>query len=176
MHPMTILTAAQAREHVETSLEDDALARLLEAAEAAIVERAGPNPTEDTDTATAEERHSPRGDLLMLSRVPGVIVTVTEGTTEVDAEDYAQRPGSAILRRIGRSWCGPVTVAYIPEGDLAERIRVQLALVKLDLAAAPGITSERVGPWTVEAAGGTAYAEEREAILATLDGGFVGIR
>jgi hypothetical protein len=173
---MTILTAAEAREHIETSLEDDALERLLDAAEAAIIDRAGPNPTEDTDTATAEERHSPRGDLLMLSRVPGVIVSVTEGTTEVDPEKYAQRPGSAVLRRIGRSWCGPVTVAYIPEGDLAERIRVQIALVKLDLASTPGITSERVGPWTQETATGPAYVAEREALLASLGGSFEGIR
>lgn len=176
MHPMTILTAEEAREHIETSLGDEALERLLEAAEAAIIDRAGSNPTEDTATATAEERHSPRGDLLMLSRVPGVIVTVTEGTTELDPEDYAQRPGSAILRRVGRSWCGRVTVAYIPEGDLAERIRVQLALVKLDLAATPGVTSERIGPWQQQTADGSTYAAEREALLASLAAGFEGIR
>lgn len=177
MHPlMTILSADEAREHIETSLEDDALERLLAAAEAAIVERAGPNPTDDTETATAEERHSPRGDLLMLSRVPGVIVSVTEGTTELDPEDYAQRPGSGILRRVGRSWWGPVTVAYIPEGDLAERIRVQLALVRLDLSATPGVTSERIGPWQQQTADGSTYAVEREALLASLGGSFEGIR
>lgn len=175
-----LLTPAQFREHQATSLGDDALQRLLDAAEDAISARFGA-------LAALTERRRGGGVLLFLARPVGTIASVTErygdpvGLTDVvlDPADYTLLPDGQTLRR---EWTGPhkadrwtdeVIVASTPADDTAERVRVSIALVKLDLTYNPGLTDERIGDWE-EAYNGAAlpYATERESILASLTAGW----
>src|SRR4051812_3591782 len=85
---MTLLTVDQFREHVETSLVDDAIQRLLDDAEAEIIRYAGAlgSRTELVDGGSGR---------LVLTRPVGSITSVTEtfGTTDtiLAADDYRQR-------------------------------------------------------------------------------------
>jgi hypothetical protein len=173
---VSILVPAQFREHQATSLGDPALQRLIDAAEGAITSRFGA-------LGQFTERRRGGGLLLFLSRPAGTIASVTErygdpvGMTDVllDATDYTLLPDGQTLRREWTGthkadrWTDDVIVVQTPADDTAERVRVAIALVKLDLTYNPGLTDERIGDWS-ESYNGSAmpYGLEREAILSTL--------
>jgi hypothetical protein len=169
------LTVVQLREHVTSSLVDAALQRLLDAAYAAIAERAGAagNLTESLPAG--------HGPLLMLSHQASAIVSVTEDATGeallLDADDYRLRPSGSLLERLDGGthphtrWRGRIDLTYTLADDTAERDRVALELVELDVNFQPGASSETIGAWSesVAAAGGDAgYHAQREAILESL--------
>ena len=174
------MNVVQFREHVTTSLGDEPLQRLLDAAAEAIVAVMGPYLTD----GTIDEIITPRGPgpLLRLSRRAESIDEIIEGTTTLAADDYQLRSSGYILRRLDTGtnpasyWRNRVYVTYLPQSDLAERDRVQLELVKLDLAYQPGITQETIGSWSETLAqGDRTYQVERAAILASLSQQSVGI-
>lgn len=79
--------------------------------------------------------------------------------------------GSTIASQSQTPWGHKVTVEYEPLDDLADRRRVQAALVKIDIAYTPGVIRERIGEWEEWRDRGTATwndTEEREAILSSL--------
>lgn len=163
-----ILTPAQFQEHVSTSLGAEALQRLLDAAETAIVARIGlPTPVNELITS--------HGELLMLSRPAESVTTVIEGTTTLAVDDYQLRSSGMILRRLSTGtnratcWRGRIDVTYVPLDDAAERERVQIALVQLDLNYDPGSTGETIGAWSEQQSQtGETYDAERESILGSL--------
>lgn len=174
------LTIAQFKEHVTTTLGDDALQRLLDDADEAIIERAGP-AIDDYLVTSVTEWFSPHGDRIMLSRRASSIVEVLEHAqretpTTLGADDYELSASGTILRRLrggtnsATRWHPDVSVEYAPYSDAANRQRVQLALVKLDIASNPGLASQTVGAWTEQYSANSVwnYQVEREAILATL--------
>lgn len=176
---MAILTPAKFREHQGTSLIDAALQDYIDAAEAAITGRYGA-------IAQFTDRRRGGGNFLFLSRRVGTLTSVTErygdvlGITDIllDPTDYTLLPDGLTLRRewtgVHRAdlWTDVVNVVYIPFDDTAERLRVAIALVKLDLAHNPGIVAEQIGDYSAtyapRSAGAANYDEEREAILTTL--------
>lgn len=165
---MALLTLAEARTHITTSLVDAALQRLLDAAEDAITDAIGPvgNVTE-TFTAGA-------GDLIMLSRRASAVVSVNERASALNANDYELYNSGQLLHRrdLGTNpdsrWRGRVIVVYTPVSDVARRKVAQLALVNLDLTFNPGAASERIGDWTETYRTDAEYVQERRAILASL--------
>lgn len=174
--PDPILTPAIVREHIETSVPDTALQRLINDADLAVLTFAGP-------IGDAEDRRRGGGVLLFLSRTAGSITEVIErygdvlGLTDVtlDPTDYTLMPGGHYLRRewtgIHRSdrWADNVIVRYAAQDDVAARIRVELELVQLELNHQPGLVMDAAGPVQERYPIGTGdYREIREAILATL--------
>jgi hypothetical protein len=165
------LTVADVRQHVTTALLDPALQRLIDAAYEAIVGRIGPTG------ADTEVHRAGSGPLLMLNRAAASITSVTEDATGapvvLNALDYALRPSGSLLERLDTGpnpasrWRGRVDVVAVPLADAAERDRVVIALVKLDVTHNPGVTSERIGDWEESFADNSAmnYDLEREAIL-----------
>lgn len=175
---MTLLSEAQIREHITTSLVSDALMRLADAAEEAIIERAGPT-IEDYLVTDTTERFRPHGPTIMLARRAESVVTVSEHAhradpTELAADDYALSSSGNLLRRLrdgtnpATAWHADVDVTYTPFTDLSTRYKVQLELIKLDIAFSPTLASQTIGSWTEQYAQGRPYAEQREDILATL--------
>jgi hypothetical protein len=173
---MPLLSVDDLRTHVTTALADTALQDLLDAGEQAITRVLGPvGPVSEMFRRVS-------GDLIMLSRRAVSITSVVEGTTTLAADDYELRSGT-LLRRLSDgtnagsrwlTWSGPVIVDYIPESDVAERQRALVQLVNLDLAYAPGVTSERLGDWAEtqgSSQSGKSYEQERETILASLTDG-----
>lgn len=167
------MSVAEFRTHKTTVLPDPALQTLLEAAELAIAALLGP-------VGTYTELRDGGGTYLFLSRRAASITSISERYNNVTyplaASDYEIRSDGISLRRLAygsrpaSSWNGIVNVTYVGADDLAERKRVQLGLVNLDLNHNPGLTAEEIGDWSATYANSSAmhYGLEREAILATL--------
>lgn len=178
---MSDLTPAEFREHHPTDLVDTALQRLIDAAEQAIATRYG-------SLAPLTEVRRGGGSLLFLSRRAASITSVTErygdplGVTNqpLDPTDWTLLPDGMTLRREYAGalhpadiWQADTVVAYTPADDQAERTRVTIALVQLDVNNNPGLTAETVGDWSQTYADNSAmnYGLERDAILNSMAGG-----
>lgn len=169
-----ILTVDELREHVTTALGDDALQRLLDAAEEAIVARAG-------DGLERTERLGGGYRFLTLLQPAGSISSITErvGLTDtvMQADDFVLYPAGVAIERLSdgtnqRSrWGDSAVVIYTPRSQEATRQVVQIGLVELALNYAPAHTSERIGDWTETFGFSDSWtpADEREAILSQLD-------
>lgn len=167
-----LLTVDELRVHIASSLSDDALRDLLDAAEADITAAA------EALASAITERHSGGYATLVLDHPTGTIASVTESsdtTTPVILATDDYRVDGYILTRLTTGthpaswWTGLVTVVHTPPDDEARRRRAQVALVRLDLSMAAGVTSERIGDYSVGYASGTSsYAQQRAAILADL--------
>lgn len=177
---MSILTVAEFREHVTTTLGEDAVQRLLDAAEEAIIERAGPaidvSGSVITDTT---ERFNPNGRSLMLGWRAESIVEVIERAqwavpVTLAADDYELSSSGFLLRRLytgthpATHWRPFVDVTYSPFSDLATRERVQIELCRLDIAFNPTLASQTIGAWSETYQTGLPYATQRADILASL--------
>lgn len=177
-----LLTVAELIAQVPSVAAEDQgrLQTLLDAAENDINEILGPiNPVSSNDASgTINELIRAHGDLLLLSRPTSQIIQIIEGHTTLDPSDYELKANGQLLRRLHAStsvhpshrWHWMVDVTYVFD-DLANRERVQMALVQLDLNHAPGSTQETIGSWSEQngsQSGAWNYQTERQAILATL--------
>lgn len=172
-----LLTVAELRKHLPdhpTGADyDDALRRLLEAAEAAITQVAGP-----VDQVT--EFSVGRGAYLILNRPATSFTSITEdfdGTpVALSATDYRLSPSGLVLSRLSggtnprTNWYGLVRVVYTPQSDVAQREAVQVLLVQQFINYHPGVLSQTIGSWTEQFASSNniSWAGERESILTTL--------
>jgi len=131
-----LITVAQLRQHVETCLIDDAVQRLIDAADSEIIARLG-------ELATATEVLDGGNEMLHLVRKASSITSATERVSETDyvlgADDYSLlSDGSRVQRLQGStypatSWDGRVTIVYVPISDSARRIELEIDLVRLAL-------------------------------------------
>jgi len=163
---MAILTVDQLREHISSGLGDDALQRLLDAAEDDIV-------AFDGAVASQTERiRSDGSDIVLLRRPVSSVTSVKEidsyGNTYLTLEsDDFRVTDLYLLERLQTGtnprsyWYGVVEVVYVPVDDTDARKRDQIDLVKLALAW-EGVESQRVGEFSSTAGD---YEAQRLAIL-----------
>ena len=163
-----ILTVAQAREHITTSLGNDGLERLLDAAEEAIIRAAGP-AIDDYIRTDVTERCRPSGSLLRLTRRAISIVEIREGTTVLGSGDYELSSTGYVLLRTpdGHHWYRP-EVTYAPWTDTASREVAQIGLVRLELNFNPALAGYTTGSDSETFATGIPYKDQRDSILASL--------
>jgi hypothetical protein len=170
-----MLELAELREHVGPGPSDDVLERFLTAAFQSIEAKYGPAEDE------ISERLSPTGSLVRLSRRALSVSAVSEDSVLLDEEDtYVLWSGGRYLRRlsdgVAAAWQGYVDVTYEPFPEDAERERVAIALVNLDLNYAPGMTGTTIGPWSEQyPQGDRTYEQERQAILRSMRQPTVGV-
>ena len=150
---MTLLTVAELREHVETSLPDTALERLLAGCELAIAQWAGPLSFDEDGhvVEVVDVARAPGRALLRLRQAPAAVssvVDINHGVeTELDPADY--RVEERYLRRLGAALWGEWTrVTHTPVDDSAIRRTVLVQLVQLELNVQPGMASQGAGPWS----------------------------
>jgi hypothetical protein len=173
-----MLTVEELREHVGAGPTDDVLERLLEAATQALDLRFGPEPAYDEETS---ERVPPYRSLVYLSRRAQSVSDVQEDGASLDAAAYELQQSGRALRRLDADgepifWGARVDVTYAPYPDGAERDRVCIQLVNLELDYAPGLTGSTVGPWTEQhPAGDESYRKMRESILRSYRPSVVGV-
>lgn len=177
---MAILTVDELREHVNSGLPDDALQRLLDAAEAAIVGRAGA-AGERTEIVGGGNRFVSLARPLDAAQTVAITEQTPYGSTvtTLSANDYLVRNGGMLLERLStgdnprQTWYGYVTVTYTPESDEALRRGVQIDLVNLQLTYTPLLTGQTIGSWSEQYAANSAWNQstEYEAILSRLDVG-----
>jgi hypothetical protein len=132
------VTIADVAERVDTDLGDDALQRILDAAETS-VERSAGNANAETEQVDASNSAK-----LTVSRLSTSITSVTERTRHssdavtLSANDY-RKIGNITFLRLGSGdnpasfWGKEVTVVYVPEVDLQLRDRVTLDLCMMDI-------------------------------------------
>ena len=163
---MGLLTVAQLREHVETSLPDTALERILAACEQAIATWAGPLELDEDDiVADVTERvWAPGRVLLRLHQMPTAITSVTDVRDDVETliRPSAYRTEGRYLRRLGGVTGEWTTVVYTPTDDSAVRRTVLVQLCQLELNVQPGMAAQGAGPWS-ETYG--AYLRQRNELL-----------
>lgn len=162
-----MLTAATLRAYITTALDDTALQGLLDAAYQAIDPRLPTGPQTELLTSGA--------DLLVLSLPAASITSIVDSDVELDPDDY-QVVSPTMLRRLAtgthprRIWIRPL-VTYVAVAADAERDRMAIALVRLELGFKPGLTSLRIGEYQESygtgTGGGSSYAQDREAILSS---------
>lgn len=166
--PLTPASLKQAG--IETDLDDLALQRLIDEAEASVIERAGAE-TADTVELVGGQRD------LHLVRPAASITSVIEREGDTDdtlaADDYTLRPGGWRLWRRGDGtnpstlWAHRVEVAFVPIDDAARRERIAIDLVKLAIQY-DALEEESDGVYRKKAVD---YHRERHRLLADLDRG-----
>ena len=174
------LTVDQFKEHVSTTLGDEAIQRLLDAALESVEAVAG---TYDDD-GTMSEVLTPRGigPLLLLARRADSVTSVVEGLTTLASDDYELSPSGFVLRRLDTGtypstyWTAEVRVNYLPHTDLSVRDMAQLELARLEIAFTPALVSQTIGSWSETYQQGASYTDQRAQILATLNPTPVGMR
>lgn len=163
---MSTLTVAQLRAHVETDLIDDAVQRLIDAAEEEIASKVGP-------AASATEYKEGDSKVIFLMRSAASITSITEEVgediTTLVAADY-RLEGGKMLRRLttgtnpAEVWQGHVTVTYVPTGETTRRLTATIDLVRLAVQY-KALSSESVGDYSASMG---AYDAEKARILASL--------
>lgn len=167
---MSLLTTAEIKTHIETDLPEAALQRLIDDAEALIVEKYGANHS--TTPLTLQMDGGERK--LFLSRRAASISAVREydaddETTTLETNDYRFRKGQ-YLERLSTGtnpmdyWGTIVEVDIIPVNDTARRKRVLIDLVQLAIRY-NAVHSEKVGDYSVT---NVDYQVEREKLLKSL--------
>lgn len=178
---MPLLTPDDLKEHFQTSLSDTALQRIIDFNEAAINAVVGPLGQEVTEVHYLNGYESIillrwRPQITTSPSMPVIIEGYGLSNPTTLADDDWRLSGST-LRRIDYGthpavyFDTPVAVTYVPQDNEDDRIRVLLALAKLDATYRPGLSAFTVGKhreeFKTEAQGG-GYSAERDAILATL--------
>ena len=162
-----LLTPSRFKEAYDTDLEDAPIQRLLDDTEAEIVKVFGA-------AATHVDWLPGRTKNIFLSRpaatITSIVETIALTDTTLAADDYElQHNGKSLWRKWdgtnGRlRWGDRAKVTFVPVGDLDQRKRVQLDLVKLAIQY-DGLQRSAVGNQTLVMGD---YEEARREILSRL--------
>jgi len=173
-----ILTVDELRGHISSSLDDDTLQRLLDAAEYDIVDFAGP-PGAVTEIIDGGYRRLTlnRPAIAINSIVETIGLTLTTQIT-LSPDDYRLRAYGYVLERLGTGtnprwyWGRLVTVEYTYLDDAKLRETVQIDLIKLELTFSAGVAAERIGDYSQSFRVSTAEGSQqqmRQDILSRLN-------
>lgn len=167
-----MLTVDQLREHVTSSLSDDALQLRLDAAYEAIDAYAG---SDGPVTELVDGGHR----YITLSRPADEITSIVEDYSSdtpdtMAADDYLVHPGGYVIERLSggtlsrHTWHHRVFVTYHPVGTDATRDLVAIDLVNFDLTMQAGLTMEQVGAWTRQYGQAKTFDQLHDEILGRL--------
>lgn len=180
-----MLTVADFREFVTTSLGDDSVQKLLDDAYQSIHDRVG-----ELGTTTAYLTGGGEFLVLPYRADPSKEITVTEWygssiPTEIEDDDFQLGNDGVSLRRRSDGtnsaylWPAALTqVVFTRRDDEAKRDMAALDLAKLSYDYDPTVTQETIDGYSQTRSANSAfsYTVERENILARLDGPDVGFR
>ncbi len=169
---MPLLTVEQIREHIKTTLPDDAVQRLLDANEVEIVERYV------TSTTAATYVFYPYNvNLIALPRMAAAVTSVLEdrdGTeTTLPIANYRLTQGGRTLERrstatdMWTSWGDRVVVAFTMADEIAKRRRVLVRITQYDIENRPGVGSQSTADQSISYS--SRLDDEREEIFRSLD-------
>lgn len=171
----TLISVPEMRSHVESDLDDKALERLVDAADAEVIRAAGPHDGEQTVTLLHQT-----GSLVWLPRPATSIKLLKEAqdeqaivtVAELLPHTYMFTVGGRAIRRINGYWLPIVQVTYTPVPDNSRRVQALIDLVKLEVQYS-GLSSEGVG--TYRGQGGPAWwNSEKQRILRGLRQNYAG--
>jgi hypothetical protein len=169
---MPLMTVAEMKQHIKTTLSDTALQRLMDANEAEINDRYGSSSTQAVDVVYPGDVN-----LIALSRPAASITTVVEERyatdATLDATNYRLTTGGRTLERRTTeaspytTWGDRVVITYAVADEAARRRRVLIRLTQFDVENRPGLSSNTTGDQAVSYT--TVLADQRAEILNDLD-------
>lgn len=165
---MALLTVDEVRDHVETSIVDDALERLIDNADQEIIDRLGAlaSQTEVLEGEGLEFLHLHR----RASSITSAVERILETNYTLASTDYLLlNDGYRIQRLQGTNfpavlWNGKVTIVYVPADETVARKKLLVDLVRLDCVY-DATKSKGIGDVSVTAVD---HAAERVALFAQL--------
>lgn len=132
---MPLVTAADAKKQINTSLGDDDLQAIIDRIESQITARIGA-PWGDNNTPPEIEK-TLRGDGMSLFLPAGIyeVISIVEDDAELTADDYRVWGNGGVIERlpINSNWGTVCTVTYKPMDDRFKRIPVIIDLLRLTL-------------------------------------------
>lgn len=127
----SLVSPAQARALIPTSLLDENLQTIIDRVEDQIVERIG-LPQDDNHTVEIEKTMRGEGGDLFLPTEIYAVVSIEEDGTTLAVDDYQVWSGGVIERLpIGAHWGSRCVVTYQPADDRKKREQVIIDLVRL---------------------------------------------
>jgi len=160
---MSLLTFAEARALIETSLGDVALQGVIDREEAWLARRIG--ALSGSRTQTFHVRAADADDPLWLRR-PTSAVTVTDDGVVLGGTDVRLLRDGAMIEKVTGAWTGPVAVLYTPN-DADEVRRVVVELIRIGVSASP-YESESIGDYSYSRGGDRTPAAQREDLVREL--------
>ena len=146
---MSLLTIAEARALIASSLSDTDLQAAIDREESWLARVIGALSGERTQTVWV--RDTDLDDPLLLPR-PTDSVAVTDGGTALDASAVRLFAGGTIIEKATGSWTGPSVAITSTPDDEDEVKRVLIDLVRLTVTASPFV-SETAGPYSYQRGG-----------------------
>ena len=127
----SLVSPADARKLINTSLLDADLQTVIDRVEAQITEKIGAPQTDAHETQFVKTLRGEGESLFMPTEVYGVVSIVEDGTT-LATDDY-QVWGGGVLERLplGAQWGNRCVVTYQPADDRLKRAQVIIDLVRL---------------------------------------------
>ena len=163
---MPLLTIAKVRENIESGLGDDALQRIMNAAEDDIDQRHGAIESEVDDLVGGLESIWTTRPILSIT---SIIETVGNTNTTLSTDDWTKRHDTQLDRdddgtNPRKRWGARVKITYAPVDTTNRRIMAWLKLIQLE-SVYSGYGSSKEGDFNSAALD---YEEEREKILGSL--------
>lgn len=133
---MSLLTVAEARARVNTSLTDDQLQDVIDQVEAEITGLIGP-PQDDGNTVTHTVTKRGGTSCLFMPSEIGSVVSIVEDTVTLESTQYQIWP-AGVIERLPVDWAlwggDRCVVTYKPADDRPKRKGVIIDLLRLDLS------------------------------------------
>ncbi len=165
---MSLLTVAEARALITSSLGDTDLQAAIDREESWLARSIGALSGERTQTLWV--RSTDLDDPLLLQR-PTDAVAVTDGGVALDASAVRLLAGGTIIEKATGSWTGPSVAVTSTPNDEDEVKRVLVDLVRLTVTASPFV-SEQAGSFSYQRGGDNAArsiaGSRRELVKAQL--------
>lgn len=130
---MSLVSVAQVRALINTSLSNPNLQEVIDRIEEQITERIGAPQTDAYATTLTKTMRGEGANLFMPTEIYSV-TSVVEDTVTLDATEY-QTYGGGVIERLplDTNWGDRITVTYKPADDRKKRTQVIIDLVRLTL-------------------------------------------
>jgi hypothetical protein len=141
---ISLLTVAECRVLVRTSLTDAQLQAVIDRVEGQITNRIGA-PQDDGNNVTITETLVGEGNYLFLKVAYSTIVSITEDSALLDADEYQEWPGEGMVEKLpeGCNFENTCVVVYKPADQREERKQATIELVRIYLERT-AMTSENI--------------------------------
>ena len=169
---MSLVSTAEVRARINTSLGDVALQAVIDRIEAEITARIGA-PQDDTGNVTITRTVEGEAECVFMPSGIASIVSIVEWEDELSSytpavSEYRVWSNSGVIERLpeGTNWEDKVVVVYKPQDDRLRRAGAILDLVRLDLNRTAMVSESVAGEYSYTAPAN--WEKERRLILRRL--------
>jgi hypothetical protein len=147
-----LLTTAECRVFVKTSLDDTELEAVIARVEAMITNKIG-TAQDETGNIEIVETVQGNGEHIFVKVAFSSVVSITEDGTAVDSDDYRAWGESGMVERLpeGSEWGDVCVITYKPVDQREERKQATIELVRLFLERTAMVSENVAGEFSFNA-------------------------